>query len=403
MNIGSNSPCHLRTLTALTGLMSICLPALGAGAQTATTCSYSPLVSIPSGSRSVHVLALDLNKDGVPDIVAANQGGMSLEKGTITVVLGKGKGQFAAPVQYTLGNAGPYETAAGDFNGDGYPDLAVELFGTSDPTIVATEVDVFINNGDGTFKPFVKYDTGTKPRAVAAADMNGDGKLDLVVANSTANTVGVLLGKGDGTFGPRSDFPAGNNPHGVVVADFNKDGKPDVALANNGPTGALHVLLGKGDGTLGEAIQYEAGAGTFSIDAGDFNHDGYPDLVTANQRSGSVSVLINTGKGSFNPPVDYPASGDPGGKPVSVTVADLRQNGKLDVLSSVSNIRAEAGGGFTDILFGNGDGTFQPPLRVPTGSGSYDAAVADFDGDGVLDFVSVLSTGSLVVMKGACK
>ncbi|MFT4046793.1 MAG: VCBS repeat-containing protein [Solimonas sp.] len=368
----------------------------------AVTCSYQPLLSIPSGSRTAHVLTADLNRDGLPDIVGSNQGGMSTARGTITVLLNQGKGRFAAPVRYTLGDAGPYETFAADFNGDGYPDLAVELFGTSDQTIVGAEIDVFINNGDGTFKPFVRYATGKKPRAVVAADLNGDGKQDLIVADSNDDSVGVLLGKGDGTFGPRTDFPAGRNPHGVVVADFDKDGRLDVAIANNVPGGAVNVLLGKGDGTLAGTIEYAAGAGTFSIDTGDFNGDGYPDLVTSNERARSVSVLLNTGKGTFARPVDYPASGKQGGA-LSVTVADLRKNGRLDVLSSVSNIRAETEGGHTDILFGNGDGSFQPPLTVATGSGTYDAAVADFDGDGTQDFVSALSTGTLAVFKGGCR
>ncbi|MGC3979736.1 MAG: VCBS repeat-containing protein [Steroidobacteraceae bacterium] len=374
----------------------------GTYAQAAGTCSYTQWVSIPSGNRTAHVIAVDLNKDGKPDIVGSNQGGMSTDKGTITVVLNKGKGQFAPPVQYTLGNAGPYETTAADYNGDGYPDLAVELFGTSDRTIVGNEIDVFINKGDGTFKPFVAYASGQKPRAVVSGDMNGDGKQDLIVANSINNSVGVLLGKGDGTFGPRKDFPAGGNTHGVVVADFNKDGRLDAALANNAGNGGANVLLGKGDGTFADTIQYEAGTGTFSIDAGDFNGDGYPDIVTANERAKSLSVLINTGKGTFNKPVDYPASGKQGGA-LSVTVGDLNKDGKLDLISSVSNIRAETEGGYTDILFGNGDGTFQAPLNVATGSGTYDAAVADFDGDGSMDFVSAVSTGSVVVMKGACK
>lgn len=372
-------------------------------APAASTCSYTRMVSIPSGNRTVHVLAVDLNKDGKPDIVGSNQGGMSVEKGTITIVLNKGKGLFASPVQYTLGNAGPYETTAADYNGDGYPDLAVELFGTSDKTIVGTEIDVFINKGDATFKPLVAYATGQKPRAVVSGDMNGDGKQDLIVANSIDNSAGILLGKGDGTFGPRKDFLAGTNTHGVVVADFNKDGKLDVALANNGPTGAINVLLGKGDGTLAETIQYEAGAGTFSIDAGDLNGDGYPDLVTANERAKSVGVLLNTSKGTFNKPMDYSTSSKQSGGSLSVTVGDLNKDGRLDVLSSVSNIRAETEGGFTDILFGNGDGTLQAPLTVATGSGTYDAAIADFDGDGVMDFVSSISTGNLVVMKGVCK
>jgi hypothetical protein len=291
-----------------------------------------------------------------------------------------------------MGDAGPYETTAADFNGDGYPDLAVELFGTSDRTIIGTEVDVLINNGDGTFKPFVAYASGKKPRAVKAADLNGDGNNDLIVANSGAGSVGVLLGKGDGTFEPRADYPAGANPHGVVVADFNRDGNPDVAVCNNifHPDGAVNVLLGKGDGTLLATAEYKVSAGAFGLDAGDLNGDGYPDIVSASNRAASVSVLINSGTGTFKTAVDYAASA----QPINVTVGDLQGDGRLDVLSS-----SRQG---TDVLMGNGDGSFQDAFLVETGS-AYDSAIADFDGDGVMDFVSANTTGKALIMKGNCK
>lgn len=365
-------------------------------------CSYQQMATIPSGNRTAHVLAVDLNKDGIPDIVGANHGGMALTKGTISVVLNTGKGSFAPVVSYTLGNAGPYETTAADFNADGYLDLAVELFGTSGPTIIGTEVDVFINRGDGTFHPFVACETGNKPRAVATTDLNRDGRQDLIVANSTVNTVGVLPGNGDGTFGARSDYPAGHNPHGVAAADFNMDGKPDVAVCNHGPSGAVNVLMGRGDGTLAETVQFEAGNGTFSLDAGDLDGDGDTDIVTANNYAASVSVLINTGTGEFEKPVYYPISEGQNGAPVAVTLGDLQGDGNLDVLCSICNIRDETAGGITNVFFGNGDGTLAPAVPVETGNGSYDTAVADFDGDGVMDIVSAVSTGSLVIMKGTC-
>lgn len=386
----------MKTRSNLSPLVFLCLLLLAlssaaAFAQAVTTCTYSPMATIPAGNRTVSVLAVDLNNDGVPDIVATNQGGM--DKGTITVALGLGKGKFAAPTTYTLGDVGPYETIAADFNGDGYLDLAVVLFGTSDRTIVGTQVDVFINTGKGTFKPFVAYATGTKPRAVIAADLNKDGKLDLIVANSTANTVGVLLGKGDGTFGPRVDYPAGNNPHGLAVADFNHDGRLDVAVANNGPVGAINVMFGKGDGTLEAPITYSAGAGTFGLAAGDLNGDSYPDIVTSNQRSKTVSVLINAGDGTFKKPVELAAAG----APVAIDLADMNGDGNLDILSSSND------GGVTEVFLGNGEGTFQAPISAATGDGSYGSAVADFDGDGTKDIAAALTTGSVSIMKGSCK
>lgn len=372
-------------------LLLLCLTALPGLSRAQSSCTYTELARIAARDRTAHVLAVDLNRDGVPDVVGTNHTGMALTKGTITVALGTGSGKFEAPKTYTLGDAGPYETTAADFNGDGFPDLAVELFGTSDRTIIGIEVDVFLNNGDGTFKPFVAYATGNKCRAVKSADLNRDGRQDLIVANSQDGTVGVLLGKGDGTFGSRRDYPAGPNPHGLAVADFNRDGSPDIAACNNifHPDGAVNVMLGNGDGSLSEPVQYKVGAGAFGLDAGDLNGDGYPDIVSASNRAASVSVLINTGTGTFKEAVGYPATA----QPIAVNVGDLQGDGKLDVLSS-----SRQG---TDMLAGNGDGTLQPFMLVDTGS-AYDSALADFDGDGVMDFASAVTSGHMVIMKGIC-
>lgn len=397
MNSTSKKYCLAFTVMLILSVFCYSTPA-----QTLGACNYKRVEIIASGSRTAHVLAVDLNRDGALDVIGTNQGGMNLTKGTISVALGAGNGSFYPITVYTLGDAGPYETTAADFNGDGYIDLAVELFGTSDRTIIGAEIDVFINKGDGTFHPFVAYATGKKPRAVISADLNKDGKQDLIVANSIVDSVGVLLGVGDGTFGPRHDYPAGDNPHGVVVTDLDNDGNLDVAICNNSPMGSINVLMGKGNGSLENTVQYEAGEGTFSLDSGDMNGDGYADIVTANERANSVSVLINTGSGSFKKPSDYAVSGGPSGRPVAVTLGDLQGDGKLDVLASVCNKMDPLDGGVTNILYGNGDGTLQSAATVATGNGSYDAAIADFDDDGTLDIVSAVTTGSLVIMKGTC-
>lgn len=377
---------------SLTGILMLSQGGVPVYAQSKNTCTYTRMATITAQNSTAHVLAVDLNKDGLMDVVGANHTGMELIKGTISVALATAKGKFGPATNYTLGEAGPYETTTADFNGDGYPDLAVELFGTSDRTIIGIEVDVFINNGDGTFKPFVAYATGKKCRAIGSVDLNKDGKIDLIVANSQESTVGVLPGKGDGTFGIRIDFPAGANPHGLTVADFNKDGNPDVAACNNifNPDGAVNVMLGNGDGTLQKPVQYKVGSGAFGLDAGDLNGDGYPDIVSASNRAASVSVLINKGNGLFNAVVDYPATE----QPIAVTVGDLNGDGKIDVLSSSSK--------GVDILTGKGDGTLKPAVLVEAGS-SYDTAIADMDGDGVMDFVVAGTRNGIVVMKGTCK
>lgn len=363
----------------------------------AGTCEYTQAATLPAGARSAAVIALDLNKDKLLDIVTSNQG-----DGTVSVALGQKDNQkgvkFGATASYATSTVGPYETTAADFNGDGYPDLASANFGASNGAPYGIAVSVHINKGDGTFKDFVDYsatDLETdKLRAITSGDFNQDGKLDLAVAAQKTG-LQMLLGKGDGTFAPHVLYPAGAAVHGIVAADFNKDGKLDVALANNSPNkGAVNVLFGKGDGTFVATTGYPAGRNTFGLDTGDLNGDGYMDIVTANQADSSISVLLNLGSkqpGVFAEQVVYPASG----KAVAVSVADLNGDGKTDVLASANS------GGVTDVYFNNGDGTLQASMPVATGNGSYDSVVADFNGDGTRDIASVAS-GSVTIMQGRC-
>ena len=131
-------------------------------------------------------------------------------------------------------------------------------------TTVSGTVSVFLGNGDGTFKPQVTYTVGTEPEGIAAADVNGDGKLDLIVTNTGIDdsTVSVLLGNGDGTFQPQClKYATASGPAGLVVADFNNDGKLDIATSNYYGDN-VSILLGNGDGTFQAEVTYAAGKST---------------------------------------------------------------------------------------------------------------------------------------------
>jgi dienelactone hydrolase len=165
-------------------------------------------------------------------------------------------------------------------------------------------------------------------------DFNGDGKLDLVVANTDSNNVSILLGNGDGTFQAPVEYAVGSNPVGVVVADFNGDTKLDIIVADscllcggNGPN-FVSVLLGNGDGTFQAAVNYPVGSsGPYWVTAGDFNGDAKPDVAVANENTGNVSVLLGNGDGTFQAPLQYGT----GPSPLGVTAADFNGDGRIDL------------------------------------------------------------------------
>jgi FG-GAP-like repeat/FG-GAP repeat len=193
--------------------------------------------------------------------------------------------------------AGPISVAVADFNHDGINDLVVAN-GNSFST-----VSVSLGNADGTFQASHDFVVG-ESHQVITADLNGDGNLDLVNANSNSSTVSVSLGNGDGTFQDRVTFVAGDRPVSVAVADLNGDGFLDIATANYGGNTAS-VLLGDGLGSFQSPTTYDVGTQPGAVSIGDVNGDSILDVVIGNQVSNSVSVLLGTGGGGFQHSVDY--------------------------------------------------------------------------------------------------
>jgi hypothetical protein len=321
------------------------------------------------GSHPNSVSTADLREDGKLDIVLANGSDQ-----TVSVLLGNGDGTFQPQVTYAVGNSPGY-VAIADFNGDGKLDLAVTNVGSN-------SVSILLGNGDGTFQPEVQYDAGTGAWGVAVADVNADGKLDLVVTDASAaaatTTISVLLGNGDGTFQPHVEYQAGLVPTSVAIGDFNGDGKLDLAVADFSKVNTVTVLLGKGDGTFSAPVSYPVGFLPEFVAAADLNRDGKLDLVVANQADSTVSILLGNGDGTFRSQVTYAT----GCVPTSVVVADFNGDGNLDI--AVPDY-CDGGGSAVSILLGNGDGTFQPHLDYTVGQGPNQVAFGDFDQDGRLD------------------
>jgi FG-GAP-like repeat/Abnormal spindle-like microcephaly-assoc'd, ASPM-SPD-2-Hydin/FG-GAP repeat len=335
--------------------------------------------------------------------------------------------RFANVSLYDSGGPYAYAIAVGDVNGDGKPDLVVanqcnsatscEALSPQFCTACYGSISVYLGVGDGTFQFAESYSPGGDATgSVALADVNGDGKLDIIVNNGNGGpaaphsatqylpgSIGVLLGNGDGTFQHAVTIPSTFSVvgPGLVVADVNADGKPDILLTIQCATDAcgadsqVAVYLGNGDGTFQAPVTYDSGgyvAETISIQ--DINGDGHPDIVVANQcpsgntcgSSGSVGVLLGNGDGTFRSPVTYGS----GGLTSSATIADVNGDGKPDVLvGNYCNTGACTGTiGTAGVLLGNGDGTFRAVVTYSSGGYAQSSVgVADVDGDGKPDLV----------------
>lgn len=219
-----------------------------------------------------------------------------------------------------------------DLNGDGKMDIVVPN------SIDVGTVSILLGNGDGTLKAHVDYPSGGRgPLWVGVGDLNGDGSLDLVVSNfnryGSSSTVSVLLGKGDGTFSVGGSYTTGPDPHEGVLADFNGDGKLDLALTIQDSRN-IWVFLGNGDGTFQPYVSFATPFGPTNLIAGDFNDDGKLDLATANSGFGTpgdtVSLLLGNGDGTFRAPVNYGT----GVIPTEATLADFNGDGRLDLATA---------------------------------------------------------------------
>jgi VCBS repeat protein len=242
---------------------------------------------------------------------------------------------FAQAKSYATGN-GPAPTVA-DLNGDGRPDLVTANYR-------ANTVSVLLNRGRGALGARKDYATGREPFSVAIGDLNGDGKADLVAQLDEA-AVSILLNSGDGSFGAKRDYPTNELGSSLpVVADLTADGKADLVTYNEGDT--VSVLLNRGDGTFEPARNYATGRGVSSLAVDDLNGDGRPDLATANTRASTVSVLVNRGDGSFAPKRDLRTARSP----FSVKTRDLNGDRKLDIVTAnfggISVLRNKGGGSF---------------------------------------------------------
>jgi len=338
-----------------------------------------------TGVEPVSVAVGDFNGDGFPDLAVANYG-----SNTVTILLGNGNGTFTQAVYspVTVGN-GPVSVVVGDFNGDGIPDLAVA-------NQASNTVTILLGNGNGTFTQatYSPVTVDYNPVSLVVGDFNGDGIEDLAVVNNVSlvysgSTVTVLLGNGNGIFTKAVNSPVatGFSPTSISVGDFNGDGILDIAMVNadlvvvNGSP-IVCILLGNGNGTFTQAVYSQATTvSPSSITVGDFNGDGILDLAVVSDVSyGTMAILLGNGNGSFTQaPVSVATVGL---NPISVAVGDFNGDGIPDI--AVANDYYD---GTVTILLGNGNGTFTQAPNSPVSLflAPQSLAVGNFNGDGISD------------------
>jgi hypothetical protein len=302
--------------------------------------------------------------------------------------------RFAPAVTFPVGIR-PESIVTADL-GNGHQDIVVVNQG--DTSDFQSSVSVLLGNGDGTFQPAITTNVLPGADSVAVGDFHGDGHLDLVLANRLTDVVEVLRGNGDGTFqGNPTLLPIPPNHANfplitsVAVGDFRHNGKLDIA-ATSAASNTVSVFLGNGDGAFQDRVDFAVGANPESVVAADLGN-GQVDLVVANHDSSDVSVLLGNGDGSFQRAQNIDVNAHINGidsNPITLAVGDFNGDGKPDIFVSQAEAFFE---GVVTVLPGNGDGTFQAPMHINVGFGFLGPAVADFNGDGTLDFATTDQNG----------
>jgi len=345
--------------------------------------------SFDQSAYTFSVATGDFNGDGIPDVVAG-QVGDDASTG-VAVYLGKGDGTFYPGDSYGT-SANMSYVAVADFNGDGKLDIAAI-------DRVNNLVQIFLGNGDGSFSIGAAYPTSSQSNSAAqnlvVGDFNKDGKADIAVANANTGDVGVLLGRGDGTFASTVSYPfPGYAALSISAADLNGDGYLDLAVTaySDGPP-AIGILLADSNapGTFGTAQFVNVNGNPNNIAFGDLNNDGKVDMAVTESNgatfNGQLEVFLNDGTGTFpTAPTAYQAStfGGASGRsdPSDIQMFDLNGDGSLDLV--YVNNRS----GTVAVALGNGDGTIAAPLEFPSTEYLVGLALADVNGDGAMDVLT---------------
>jgi hypothetical protein len=335
--------------------------------------NFMPLQELSAGAIDTAVMAADFNATGPPELAVASAG-----DDTVRLFQDQG-GQFVPSVVLRAPTT-PFQLAAADLTGDGRLDLIASSYGAGD-------ISIFTGNGDGTFQPAHNIPVGASTTGLAAADLTGNGRIDLVTADLITANVYVLLGNGDGTFEvPQQPSIVAASPT-VVAADLTGNGIEDLIVPDYSAND-LSIFLGRGDGTFRAPIIVPTSLGPWDVAVGDFAGNGKMDLAVTDLIADSISILLGNGDGTFTQGETIQSEVQPS----YIEAADLAGNGILDLV--VSNVISDD----ISIFYGNGDGTFQNFVSLPVGNQPGNVVVADLNGDGQPDIAVTVNQSQVAVL-----
>ena len=332
------------------------------------------------------VVIAEVHGDNHPDIVVGHTA-----TGLISVLGGVGNGTFSFAQSVQAGGSGVLGLAVADMDGDGRRDIVA-------PCLTPALVSVLFNNLQGPFGITV-FGLGLNPIGIAAADLDGDTDLDVAATSRTPESITTYLNNGNGTFLNRMDVPAAFGPSAIVAVDLNTDSMPDLAVTTFrtgvGDSNSVSVFLNQGNGVFNTFTEYDKGDSVrVGLAAGDFTNDGKIDLVTGHRGSTGLQILAGNGLGTFGlaPPLTTYNS------PTTIHAADVNANGSLDLFVGGS---AGAADGRVSAFLADGVGGFAPKVDYVLDSSVSAIAHADFDEDGKVDLAAAnQASGNISILRG---